>query len=93
MTFRLPEIQVSDRLYTIAKIMVLVFIFLVFVIGVLSAPDANSVEEPYKFVYCLNEVTNTTITYPEGTDCDYSDDVLKDEQEHEEWSEDNDDSE
>jgi hypothetical protein len=84
--FRLPEIQISDRVYDIAKIAVLVSIFVVFVIGVISAPDANS-EEPYQFVYCLNEVTNTTITYPEGTDCDYNNN-----EEEEDDEEENDDS-
>jgi hypothetical protein len=88
MTFRLPEIQISERVYDIAKIAVLVSIFVVFVIGIMSASDAA---DAYNFVYCLNEVTNTTITYPAGTDCGYSDDILKDEQEHEEWSEDNND--
>jgi hypothetical protein len=67
------------RLYDIAKIAVIVGIFAVFVIGVISAPDANSAE-PYQFVYCFNEVTNTTITYPEGTECDVSEEIEEEEE-------------
>lgn len=85
MTFRLPEIVISDRLYALAKIMILVTIFLVVVIGVLSAADA------YEFVYCFNEVTNTTITYPTGTQCDIEEEEDKDEKIHEEWAEANED--
>jgi hypothetical protein len=37
----------------------------------------------YDFVYCHNEVTNTTITYPTGTDC-YSPENNIEEEENEE---------
>jgi hypothetical protein len=90
MTFRLPEIEVSDRVYDIAKIAVLVSIFVVFVIGVTSASDAekftakilekNGVDS-YNFVYCKNPVTNITITYPEGTECDVYDETEEGEEE------------
>jgi hypothetical protein len=77
MTFRLPEIKVSERVYDIAKIALLVGIFVVFVIGIMSASDAA---DAYNFVYCLNEVTNTIITYPEGTECDVSEEIEEEEE-------------
>jgi hypothetical protein len=73
MTFRLPEIEISDRIYAIAKIILLVSFFSIVAFGVLSAADAVTNEEKYKFVYCKNPITNITMTYPEGTSCDISD--------------------
>jgi hypothetical protein len=80
MTFSLPEIQISSsNLYTALKIIFLVGGFITIVFNVLSvSADTNT---DYNFVYCYNEVTNSTFTYPEGTSCELTDDDLQEEEE------------
>jgi hypothetical protein len=65
--FELPTIVVSDRLYTIAKIVTFITIFLVGVIAVIGLSYAE--KDEYQFVECLHEPTNTINIYPEGTIC------------------------
>ena len=70
----------------------LVFVFLIFIIvstviayyngafAVLSYHvqiiEKNGTDS-YNFVYCLHELTNTVITYPEGTYCDIDEQIEK----------------
>lgn len=64
----------------ILQIVCLVSVFLVVAINVIAA-------HAYEFVYCNNEVTDTTITYPEGTTCELTDDDLMEDEEREDEKE------
>ena len=86
MAFSLPEIQISSsNLYTALKIIFLVAAFIVIVFNVLSV---NALPADYNFVYCYNEVTKSTFTYPEGTSCgELTDDDLEEEEEQDDEQE------
>lgn len=58
------------------KIVCLVSVFLVVAINVITA-------HAYEFVYCHNEKSGLTITYPEGTTCELTDDDLEEDEERE----------
>ena len=64
---------------------IMVVVFVVTLVIMTIAVYINEVFA-YEFVYCLHEPTNTTITYPEGTDCNQRLEE-QDEKEHKEESE------
>jgi hypothetical protein len=49
--------------------------------------ELKTLEEKYQFVYCFNEVMNSTFTYPTGTSCELIDDNLEEDEEREDEKE------
>lgn len=60
--------EIGD-IITIAVIIVVILVIVYVVVAYIDDKLILADVHGYNFVYCIHEPTNTTITYPEGTDC------------------------
>jgi hypothetical protein len=58
---------------------VIIGVFVMFIVPIIVFASTSVVD--YNFVYCTHEPTNSTITYPEDTVCEFVDDDDKEEDE------------
>ncbi len=80
----------SDSISMQKIIVMVIFVFLVIIIIAIILAHynnafASTTNNDYEFVTCFNENLKVNMTYPEGTECEESEDELEHQQEAEAW--------